>query len=67
MATDEVYKVKVVASSAWVVEDRIWAPEVCIIGEGIDFTVDDTARSFSNLHTTNTTASQVGMQRPIET
>ena len=42
----EVYKVKVVASSTWVVGDRIWVP--VYIGQGINFTVDNTTKLFSN-------------------
>ena len=44
MAPDQVYKVQVPASSVWVPEVRRWELEVFIIGEGINFTVEDTTR-----------------------
>ena len=47
---DQVYKVRVLASSVWVPEVRRWEPEVFIIGEGINFTVEDTTRLMQNLH-----------------
>ena len=42
LAPDQVYKVRVLASTVWVPEVRRWEPEVFIIGEGINFTVEDT-------------------------
>ena len=41
LGPDEVYQVRVVASSVWVPEERIWAMEVFIIKECMNFTVDE--------------------------
>ena len=57
-----VYKVRVLASSVWVPEVRPWEPEVFIIGEGINSTVEDTTRLMQNLHRANLIAEQVGIR-----
>ena len=59
LAPDHVYKVRVLASSVWVPEVRRWEPEVFIIGESINFTVEDTTRLMQNLHTANVIAEQI--------
>ena len=41
LGPDRVYLVQVVGGCARVPEERIWAPEVFIVGEGIHFTADD--------------------------
>ena len=46
----------------WVPEVRRWEPEVFIIGEGINFTVEDTASLMQNLHKANVIAEQVGIR-----
>ena len=53
--------IKVVTSSAWVLGDRIWALEIFIIREGINFTMDDPTRLIYNLHWANTGAALVGI------
>ena len=58
----QVYKVRVLASSVWVPEVRRWEPEVFIISEGINFTVQDTTRLMQNLHRANVIAEQVGIR-----
>ena len=45
LALDQVYKVRVLASTVWVPEVRCLEPEVFIIVEGINFTVEDTTRT----------------------
>ena len=45
-----VYLVQVVASRAWVLEERIWAPEVFVMGEEIHFIVDDSVRLMAQLN-----------------
>ena len=62
LAPDQVYKVRVLASTVWVPEVRRWEPEVFIIGEGINFTVEDTTRLMQNLHRANVVAEQVGIR-----
>ena len=62
LAPDQVYKVRVLASTVWVPEVRRWEPEVFIIGEGINFTVEDTTRLMQNLHRANVIAEQVGIR-----
>ena len=42
----------------WVVENRIWAPKVPIIGKGINFMVEDPTTLFGNLHKANAIASR---------
>ena len=61
-APDQVYKVRVLASSVWVPEVRRWEPEVFIIDEGINFTVEDTTRLMQNLHRAKLIAEQVGIR-----
>ena len=58
LAPDQVYKVRVLALSVWVPEVRRWEPEVFIIGEGINFTLEADA----NLHPANVIAEQVGIR-----
>ena len=53
---------RVLASTVWVPEVRRWEPEVFIIGEGINFTVEDTTRLMQNLHRANVIAEQVGIR-----
>ena len=62
LAPDQVYKVRVLASSLWVPEVRRWEPERFIIGEGINFIVEDTTRLMQNLHRANVIAEQVGIR-----
>ena len=62
LAPDQVYKVRVLASTVWVPEVTRWEPEVFIIGEGINFTVEDTTRLMQNLHRANVIAEQVGIR-----
>ena len=62
LGPDQVYKVRVQASSVWVLEVRRREPEVFIIGEGINFTVEDPTRLMHSLHKANVIAEQVGIQ-----
>ena len=62
LAPGQVYKVRVLASTVWVPEVRRWEPEVFIIGEGINFTVEDTTKLMQNLHRANVIAEQVGIR-----
>ena len=62
LAPHQVYKVRVLASTVWVPEVRRWEPEVFIIGEGINFTVEDTTGLMRNLHRANVIAEQVGIR-----
>ena len=52
----------VVAGCAWVPEERIWAPEVFIVGEGIHFTVDDSLRLTAQLDHANIIAADLGLK-----
>ena len=62
LGPDRVYLVQVVASCAWVPEERIWAPEVFIVGEGIHFTVDDSMRLMAKLNHANIIAAEMGLK-----
>ena len=62
LAPDQVYKVRVQAPSVWVPEVRRWEPQVFIIAEGINFTVEDTTGFMQNLHKANVIAEQVGIR-----
>ena len=44
LGPNKVYLVQVVAGCVWVLEERIWAPEVFIVGEWIHFMVDGPMR-----------------------
>ena len=63
LGPDEVYQVRVVASSIWVPKERIWVPEVCITREGINVLVDDLTRLVYNLHTAKMMAAHAVVQR----
>ena len=43
-------------------EVRYWEPEVFIIGEGINFTVEDPTRLMHSLDKTNVIAERVGIR-----
>ena len=43
-------------------EERIWAPEVFIVGEGIHFTVDDSVRLMAQLNHANIIAAELGLK-----
>ena len=62
LGPDRVCLVQVVAGFAWVPEERIWAPEVFIVGEGIHFTVDDSVRLMAQLNHANMIAAQPGLK-----
>ena len=62
LGPDRVYLVQVVAGCAWVPEERIWAPEVFIVGEGIHFTVDDSVRLMAQLNHANIIAAKLGLK-----
>ena len=62
MGPDRVYLVQVVAGRAWAPEDRIWAPEVFIVGEGIHFKVDDSVRLMPQLNHANIIAAELGVK-----
>ena len=53
---------QVVASCAWVPEERIWAPEVFIVGEGINFTMDDSVSLMAQLNHANIIATELGLR-----
>ena len=59
---DRVYLVQVVVGCAWVLEERIWAPEVFIVGEGIHFTVDDSVRLMAQLNNANIIVAELGLK-----
>ena len=61
LGPNEVYQVRLVTSSTWVPKDRIWAPKVLMIREGIIFTADDLTRLVCNLYKANTIAAQAGI------
>ena len=58
--SDRVYLVQVVADFVWVPEERIWALEVFIVGEGIHFIVDDSLRLMAQLNHANITVAERG-------
>ena len=60
---DRVYLVQAVAGYAWVPEERIWAPKVIIMGEGIHFTVDDSVRLMAQLNHANIIAAGLGLKK----
>ena len=62
LGPDGVYLVQVVAGCAWVPEERILAPEVVIVGEGIHFTVDDPVRLMAQLNHANIIAAELGLK-----
>ena len=62
LGPDRVYLVEVVAGCAWVPEERIWAPEVFIVGEGIRFTVDDSVRLMAQPNHANIIAAELGLK-----
>ena len=62
---DRVYLVQVVAGCAWIPEERIWAREVFVVGEGIHFTVDDSVRLMAQLNHANIIAAEPGL-KPYE-
>ena len=57
-----VYLVQVVAGCAWVPEERIWMPEVFIVGEGIHFIMDDSVRLMAQLNHANIIAAKLGLR-----
>ena len=63
LGPDVVYQVTMVASSIWVPEERSPTPEVFIIREGINFTIDDPTRSVYSLHKANIITAQVGIRK----
>ena len=62
LGPDRVYLVQVVAGCEWVPEERIWAPEVFIMEEGIHFTVDDSVRLMAQLNHAIITAAELGLK-----
>ena len=52
----------VVAGCVWVPEERIWAPEVFIVGGGMHFIVDDPLRLMAQLNLANIIATELGMK-----
>ena len=62
LGLNRVYPVQVVAACAWVPEERIWAPKVFIVGEGIHFTVDDSVRLMAQLNHADIIAVELGLR-----
>ena len=62
LGAHRIYMVQVVADCAWVPEERIWALEVFIVGEGIHFTVDDSVRLIAQVNHTNIIAADLGLR-----
>ena len=62
LVPNTVYLVQVVAGCAWVPEERIWALEVFIVGEGIHFIVDDSVRLMAQLNNANIIAMELGLR-----
>ena len=62
LGLDRVYLVQAVAGGAWVPQERIWAPEVFIVGEGIHFTVDNSVRLMAQLSHTNIIVAKLGLK-----
>ena len=54
--------VQVVAGCVWVAEERIWAPEVFIVGEGIHFIVGDLVRLMATPNRANIIAAERGIK-----
>ena len=50
------------AGCVWVPEERIWALEVLIVGEGIRFIVDDPVRLMTQPNRANIIAAELGMK-----
>ena len=44
LGTNTIYLVRVVAGCVWALEERIWAREVFVVGEGIHFILDGLVR-----------------------
>ena len=61
LGPDRVYP-QVVAGCAWVPEERIWAPEVFIVGKGIHFIVDDLVQLMAPLNHTDIVAAEPGLK-----
>ena len=61
LGPDQVYQIRVEASSIWVPEERRWGPQVFSIREGIIFTVNDPVRLMYSLHKANVIAKRLGM------
>ena len=58
---DRVYLLQVVAGCVWVPEERIWAPEVFIMGEGIHFIVDHPVRLMAQPKCANIIVAELGI------
>ena len=52
----------VVVACVWAPEERIWALEVFIVGEGIHFIVDDPVRLLAQPNLANIIAAELGMK-----
>ena len=57
-----VYFVHVVAGCAWVPEERIWACEVFVVGEGIPFIVEDSVRLMAQLNHAHIIAAELWLR-----
>ena len=62
LGPDRVYLVQVVAGCAWVPEERIWASEVFIAGEGMHFIVDNSVRLMAQRNHANIIAAELGLR-----
>ena len=62
LGPDRVYLVQVVAGCVWVPWERIRAPEVFIVGEGIHFTVEGSVRLMAQLNHANIIAAELGLK-----
>ena len=58
LGPDGIYLAQVVASCV----ERVWALEVCIVGEGVHFTVDDSVRLMAQPNRVNIIAAEAGMK-----
>ena len=62
LGTRQSLPVQVVAGCACVPEERIWAPEVFIVGEGVHLIVDDSVRLMAQLNHANIIAADLGLR-----
>ena len=62
LGPDKVCLVQVVVGCVWVPEERIWAPEVFIVGKGIHFIVDNPVRPMAQPDRANIIAAELAMR-----
>ena len=62
LGPNTIYVVQVMASCVWILEGRIWAPEVFIVGEGILFRIYDNVRLMAQPNRANIIAVELGMK-----